>query len=107
MEYRNPLKITYAASLLEQEGHLVTEVVLECEFDNLSYFIRTFKKMTEQYELSLSRLCGHTVLIHNAHHSFWPWFRNTLWLILWRRSFIIIRPSKISNIISAPKIDIF
>lgn len=56
VEYRNRLKITYAASLLEQGGHSVTEVALECGFDNLSYFIRTFKGMTGktpgQYELS-------------------------------------------------------
>ncbi|HOJ80448.1 MAG TPA: AraC family transcriptional regulator [Clostridiales bacterium] len=44
VEYLNYYRITRAARLLEETGMKVLEVAMEVGFDNLSYFIGTFKR---------------------------------------------------------------
>jgi AraC-like DNA-binding protein len=46
VEYLNHYRITRAARLLEETGMKVLEVAMEVGFDNLSYFISTFKRHT-------------------------------------------------------------
>ena len=47
MEYINEYRIKQAMRLLEETDLPVTEVCLECGYNNLGNFLRAFKKYTE------------------------------------------------------------
>lgn len=44
VEYLNSVRLNSAANLLHNSDKAITDIALECGFDNLSYFIRIFKK---------------------------------------------------------------
>lgn len=44
VEYLNSVRLNTAANLLHNSDKAITDIALECGFDNLSYFIRIFKK---------------------------------------------------------------
>lgn len=45
MEYLNNYRLEQACMMLEQNNLPVTEIAYSCGFNDLSYFIRTFRKM--------------------------------------------------------------
>ena len=51
MRYLNEYRLERAAELLHHEDKTVTEIAFECGFNDLSYFIKSFRR---QYELSPS-----------------------------------------------------
>lgn len=58
VEYLNYYRITQAARLLEETEHKVLEIAMETGFDNLSYFIGTFKHFMGLTPSKYRRQCG-------------------------------------------------
>ncbi|MNO04942.1 Regulatory protein SoxS [compost metagenome] len=45
MDYVNSYRIRQAAEMLRVEDRKISDIALEVGFDNISYFIRVFRKM--------------------------------------------------------------
>lgn len=57
MEYLNGYRIRQARRLLEETALPITEVCLECGFNNLGNFLREFRKFTETTPLQYRKQC--------------------------------------------------